>query len=112
MHEMAIADNMLNIVNIHKKKHELTRVSRVRVVVGELTGIVPESLEFCWQVCTEETPIEGAFLEIEKEPALALCNGCAEEYSFTTSLECPKCRGGIERVVSGKELYVDFIEGE
>ncbi len=114
MHEMAIVDNLLAVINEQVKEHRLKQVSKVYLLVGELTGVVPDVLRFCWQVCTENTPYEGAQLHIDKIPAVALCRSCAAEYAFTQGecYSCPHCGGAVERIVSGKELYIDHIEGE
>jgi len=112
LHEMAIMQNILEIINTQIKEYNLKKISNVKIVAGELTGVVPEIMEFCWQVCTENTPCAGAKLEIEKLPARALCRECSHEYDFLEKLSCPRCGGGIKKVLSGKELYVNFIEGE
>ena len=112
MHEMSIVDNLMQVINNQMTEHNIQQLNKVKIVVGELTGIVPETLEFCWQVYTEDSPYRGAQLEIEKLPAIAVCNKCANEYLINESPSCPKCGGGIKAIVSGKELFVDYIEGE
>ncbi len=109
---MAIMDNMICVINSQMKEHNIEQLSKVKIVVGELTGVVPEVLEFCWQVYTEESSYKGAQLVIEKIPAVALCNKCTNEYLVNESLSCLSCGGGIKEIVSGKELYVDYIQGE
>ncbi len=114
MHEMAIIDNLLAIVNEQVKLNNLKKVNRVQLVVGELTGVVPDVMRFCWEVCTENTPLQGAELSIDWQPAVALCEKCDKEYEVKKQMDysCPRCGGAIKDFVSGKELYVDFIDGE
>lgn len=114
MHEMAIIDNLLAIINEQVELNNLTKVSKVQLVIGELTGVVPDVMCFCWEVCTENTLLQGAELSIDQQPAVALCSKCGKEYKLKkcTDYSCPRCGGAIKEFVSGKELYVDFIEGE
>lgn len=113
MHEMAIVENLVSAVGEQVVQHKLKQVTKVKVVAGELTGVVPDVLRFCWQVYTENIPAcSGAELDIEQKPAVARCRSCAAEFEMRHNFSCPRCGGGIERVVSGKELYIDYIEGE
>jgi hydrogenase nickel incorporation protein HypA/HybF len=114
MHEMAIVDNLIEAVFEQIELYQLKKIYRVQVIAGELTGVVPEVLEFCWQICTENTPCQESELILISQPALALCNHCAKEYHFKQGFDysCPLCGGGIKEVLSGKELYLDFIDGE
>ncbi len=112
MHEMAVVDNVLEIVTAQAQEHGLKEIKRIKIVIGDLAGIVPDVFSFCWEVSTESTRYAGAVLEIETKPALAVCNKCAKEYVISESLACPYCAGGIKEIISGKELYVDFIEGD
>lgn len=112
MHEMAIVSNMLAVIESNAVENKIQKVKRVKVVIGELSGVVVDSLEFCWQISTENTFMEGAEFEIEKKPALALCSKCGREYKFTEELSCPECGGAVQDIISGKELYVDYIEGK
>lgn len=112
MHEMAILDNMLDVINCQMKEHNIKALKKVKIIVGELTGVVPEVLEFCWQLSVENSPHEEAVLEIEKVKAAALCSKCANEYLISLGPACNNCGGGAREILSGRELYVDYIEGE
>jgi hydrogenase nickel incorporation protein HypA/HybF len=114
MHEMAIVDNLMGAVFEQIELHRLKRVYRVQIIAGELTGVVPEVLKFCWQISTENTPCQESELILINQPAIALCSRCGKEYQFKQGLEysCPLCGGGIKEMLHGKELYLDFIDGE
>ena len=112
MHEMAIVDSMLRVAESEAKTHELHIVEKVKIVIGELSGVVPEILQTCWQMAADNTILASAVLELEKKPAVALCRQCGAHFNFKDNFLCPHCSGGVERIISGKELYIDFIEGE
>jgi len=112
MHEMAIVDNMMQVAESEAKTHQLRTVEKVKIIIGELSGVVPEILQTCWQMAAENTILDNAVLELEKKPAIALCRQCEAHFNFKENFLCPHCNGGVERIISGKELYIDFIEGE
>jgi hydrogenase nickel incorporation protein HypA/HybF len=113
MHEMGIAQNIMDIVEQEMVRHGATRLTTIRLVVGEFTAIVPESLTFCLEVITKDTPNEGVKLEIDKVPLTGRCTDCGEdfviqEYQFI----CPKCNSNKVETISGKELFVKEIEAQ
>ena len=59
------------------------RVARVNLKVGKLAAIVPDSLRFCFNVATKDTPLDGAELAIEELPVLAQCNDCGTKWTIT-----------------------------
>ena len=111
MHEMSITRCVLDAVAREMKNHGLTRLEKVRVRVGELTAVEPESLRFCFDASVNGTPKEGASLEIEEVPLTGRCTACATEFrieGFKSS--CPECGGtSIERL-TGSELDIVSIE--
>ncbi len=112
MHELAIIENMLHVIDSQMKEHNIKHLNKVKIVVGELSGVVPDVLQFCWQVSTEGSDLELTVLELEQKPAIAICNCCNKEYSLKETPACPRCGGGVKEIISGKELYIDYIEGE
>jgi hydrogenase nickel incorporation protein HypA/HybF len=107
MHEMSVAQNILEIIGDTLASSGKTRVRSVQLRIGQMSGIVRDSLEFCFQVITEGTPVEGAILEIEEPPLTARCNACRQ----TSGLEygmfiCPSCGSNDVAILSGTELQV------
>ena len=110
MHELALADAVLQIAREHARDR---RVTSVAVKVGRLRQVVPGALEFSFELLAEGTNVEGASLEIEHVPVRLECNGCGsttEAAGFP--LACERCGGLDVEVVGGDELYVDSIELE
>ena len=88
-------------------------VRKVRVVVGAMRQIVPETLAFAYEVLTKETPLAGTELEIVPVPVKARCRAC----DWTGPIEdaffiCPTCEAVDLEVLAGMELYLDSIEIE
>jgi len=117
MHEMSIAQSILDIVAQELEKNGLTKLIRVKIKHGSLTNTVPEALETCLMALTAKTPMESAVFEIEAIPAKYKCFSCGKE--FTTEekgrllIPCPACGEEFgHTVLAGKELYIESIEAE
>jgi hydrogenase nickel incorporation protein HypA/HybF len=107
MHEMSVAQNILEIIGESLAGSKKSRVRSVQLRIGQMSGIVRDSLEFCFHVITEGTPVEGAILDIEEPPLTARCNSCKQ----TSGLEygmflCPSCGSTDITILSGTELQV------
>jgi hydrogenase nickel incorporation protein HypA/HybF len=108
MHELSITQG---IIDICTNSAGGERVTSVVLEIGDLSGVVPESLEFCFDVCTRDTPLEGARLIIERVPAKGKCGECAAEFPISAFYEaCPSCGSQRVSIVSGRELRVKELE--
>lgn len=108
MHELSIASA---IVATAKRHAGGSPVSVVRVRVGRLRQVVPDTLEFCFGVVARESVCEGARLELEVVPAVLRCAACEHEWELAEPpFWCPECAGGNVAAVSGEELEVESIE--
>lgn len=113
MHEVSIAEGLLQIILDEVKKHCISKVTVVRLKIGELTGVQTSALTFCFELMAKDTPVEGADLQIDVVPVKAKCLDCGEvfvteDYSFF----CPGCSTSHVELVSGRELHVHEIEGD
>ncbi len=107
MHELSIAESVLDII----KKQVKDRVTAVRLRIGELSGVVPEALEFSFQSASIGTIAEGAALVIERVPVTARCGDCAEVFNVEDyCFACAKCGGGNFKLITGRELQIEEIE--
>lgn len=118
MHELAIANSILALVERHAGERPVTVV---RARVGRLRQVVPESLAFYFQIASRDTRCEGARLECERVPALLRCRSCGAEWDpapppasseseLTVRFRCRGCGSGDYSVVGGDELVVDSID--
>ena len=110
MHELAIADSVVQIASRHANGR---RVTKVQLKVGHLRQIVPSALSFSFELVAQDTPVEGALLEMEVVPAVGLCRDCGTESRLEGfPLHCRECGGLDLRVLRGEELFVEFLELE
>jgi len=113
MHELSIAQSIVDIVRQHLPKEEAVSVRSVRLRLGVMAGVVPDSLEFCFAAITEGTPLQGARLEIEQVPLRAHCTGCGRDGEIAPTLfACSECGGTSLTVISGREMQLRDIEVE
>ena len=110
MHEMSITQSVVEICEGHAGGR---RVTDVVLEIGELSGVVPESIEFCFEACITGTLLEGARLKLEIVSAIGRCPACARQFPITSLFEhCPSCGGFGLGIVSGEELRVKELELE
>lgn len=111
MHEMSVAQSVIDIVKESLIHEAGAKVRTVHLKIGEFAGVVPESLEFCFNSLVNGTQMEGASLTIEHVPLLARCTSCETvsklEYGFFV---CPTCGSREVVMVSGTEMQVVDIE--
>jgi len=113
VHEAAIADELLQIIEAQAWEHGLTRVERVALRVGAMRMIVPELLKAAFEVMAVDTVAAGAALEIESVPLVARCGPCAREVAVVDHVFlCPTCGSALREIVSGKELDLMQLSGE
>ena len=110
MHELGI---MRNVVAIVGERAHGQKVLRVRLEVGRLSGMLPEAIRFCFDICSQGTPVEGATLEIIDIAGRGSCSSCGAEPELTAPLgRCPVCREPTLRMVAGRELNIKDMETE
>ena len=111
MHELSIAQNILEIVREHLHAGVSCQVKSVRIRVGDGAGIVTDSLEFCFNTIIAETPMQGAVLDIERVPFVVKCNSCGKTSTNESEIFlCSFCDGNDVTMVSGNELQVTAID--
>ncbi len=111
MHELSIAQNIIEIVQDHLPEDQKYSVKTVRVKIGKLTNILPDSLVFSFDALTRETNLNGASLEIEHLPLTIECGDCGLQSSGNEFIfACPECGSTSIKIVSGNELMVTEIE--
>lgn len=113
MHELAIAESLLEIVVEEAQRHALEKVCVVRLQIGVLAGVIPEALTFSFEMVSQNTIAAGATLEIETPPIVAHCANCNERFDVADRVFlCPHCGRPDLKLVSGRELSLVNIEGE
>ena len=113
MHELAVTESILNIAVRHATQANAVRVTSVHLVIGQLSSIVDDSVQFYWDMISAETICTGAQLHFERRPATLQCLECDRTYALDGELtDCPNCHSARIKVVSGEEFYLESIEVE
>lgn len=113
MHEFAIASSVLDAVRTEAELRPGMRVSKIGVRIGDLAGIDPDALSFCFEALTKETDLESVVLEIERKPRRQRCPRCAREFAVVNyETSCPDCGEEFTAFLSGDELELAYLEME
>lgn len=107
MHELAIARNIVAIVADAARGR---RVRRVTLDIGELSGVMPEAIAFCFEAVAEGTAVSGAVLDLRIIAGRARCRQCGGEFATPTLLTRCKCGSRVADRLSGDELLVKSME--
>ena len=107
MHELSIAQSILDTVVAEATEHRAQRVVNIRLRIGELTAIVRDALTFSFEVIAKDTCAEGAVLDIEHIPWQLRCSGCQHAYVVQRdNLACPLCGATGGETIAGRELQI------
>ena len=114
MHELAIAQSIVDAVEARATECKAARVKGVRLKIGEASGIVTDSLTFCFEMLASLDPLlTGAQLSIDVTPHRARCRDCDKEFSVSNFVRlCPTCEKWSDEIVSGTELQILDMEIE
>ncbi|MFH2108032.1 MAG: hydrogenase maturation nickel metallochaperone HypA [Chrysiogenia bacterium] len=114
MHEAAIIEDLVRQVLQEAESNRLQKISVIRLTVGRLHHLVPQTMRELFDLMKGEFPImTGAILQTEICPVRFVCRSCGSEtVAAAPSFSCPDCRSTDIRIVSGYELILASIEGE
>lgn len=113
MHEVAVAQQMLEVIRRTLEGRPPVRVRVARLVLGQLTCVDPETLSFAFGVACRGTAAEGCRLEVERVPLRVRCTACgAEEERGDPMAPCERCGDRRGEVVAGRELQLTTLDVE
>lgn len=111
MHEMSLAEGVLQLMEEAARRDHFTKVTAVWLEIGQLSGVEPEAMQFCFDAVTRDSVAQGARLEIIIMPGTGWCMACAKTVPMTEVFgECPHCRGYPLQVTGGTEMRVKELE--
>lgn len=111
MHELSVAHGILDIVRQYVPPAQAREVTAVRVRIGRLSGIVADSLAFCFGAIVAESEWSRARLDIESVPTVCQCRQCHSRFEPEALIFfCPSCGGGRVELLSGSDLQVVHVE--
>jgi len=113
MHELSIAQALVEQVEAAATKEHAQRVVRVVIAVGALSGVDPEALRSLFPLVAEGTVTADAELVVEPVKARVRCRVCAcEEVAQTSFIRCTACGSRDVELVAGRELHIKTVELE
>lgn len=111
MHEMSLAEGILQLIEETVRRENLNRVTAVYLEIGRLASVEVESLRFCFDVVIKDSVADGARLEIIDVPGTGWCMDCNESVPMSDKLGgCPRCGGWRVQVTGGTEMRVKELE--
>jgi len=113
MHEMSLAEGVLQLVEDTARRESASRVKLVVLEIGRLSSVEPEAIKFCFEAVTHGSIAQGAALEIIAVPGAGWCMQCAETVPMNELYgACPKCDSHQVQPTGGTEMRVKEIEIE
>lgn len=113
MHELGVTENIVNIALTKAEEVQAKKILKISIVIGELSGFVPECIEFYFNSLSKDTMAEGANLDFDIVPAKFHCRDCKTISSPEGMLWiCPSCQSQSMEVIGGQEFYIKDLEVE
>ena len=113
MHEMSLAEGIIQLIGDSAVQNHFTRVKTVWLEIGQLAGVEPEAMRFCFDAVARGSIAEGAALEVIATPGLGNCFDCNRTVPVSARYEpCPHCGSYSVEVTGGTEMRVKELEVE
>jgi hydrogenase nickel incorporation protein HypA/HybF len=111
MHEVSLMQDTLILASQHARKAGGTRIHRLMMRIGPLSGVIPETLEFAFEVVARGTPAEGGELELERGPVRCYCSDWQGEFEPADLVcECLRCQKPSRDIRQGREMELVSVE--
>jgi hydrogenase nickel incorporation protein HypA/HybF len=113
MHELPVTKSIVKISSEEAEKHNAKIVKEIRIKVGVLTGLIPDSIQYYFDIISKGTLVEGAGLKIEKLPIRFRCNDCGcEDEAKAGIYSCKNCESMNIKIIGGNEFFIESLEIE
>ncbi len=113
MHEMALMESLVELIEDESRKRGFSRVRVVRLELGALGGVDADAMRFCFDAIVKGALVEGALLDIVVKPGEGWCLDCAEAVVIHERFDaCPRCGGNHVQAAAGDELRLKELEVE
>ena len=105
MHEMSVAMNIIDVATSSALAEEAATIDEIEIEVGELSGIMIESLEFCLDAAIRQTMADGAKVSITRVKGRGICEHCRAEVRLDSlHTPCPQCGEYGIRITGGSDI--------
>ena len=113
MHEMSIAESLVDLIEEQGCSQQFSRVRLIRVKLGALGHVEPKALRFCFDAVSRGTIAEGADLDLETVAGEGWCARCSRSFAIAARYDiCPVCGQSHVRMTAGDELRLAELEVE
>jgi hydrogenase nickel incorporation protein HypA/HybF len=113
VHELAITEEILRIAVEHAERAGARRIVDINLVIGDLSSVVDDSVQFYFDFISPGTVAEGAELHFRRVPARLRCRACGQEFEPDgIDWRCPSCQAVGGDVIAGREFNMESIEVE
>ncbi len=113
MHEMSLCESILLTLEDNSEKQDYTKVKKVWLEIGKLSGVEIESMRFCFDVVVKDSIADNAVLKIIETPGQAWCMACSKNVAVNELFAaCPDCGSYQLQVTGGKEMKIKQLEVE
>jgi hydrogenase nickel incorporation protein HypA/HybF len=113
MHEMSLAEGVLQLIEDSAQTQHFSRVKTVWLEIGQLAGVEVEAMKFCFEAVVNDSIAQGAQLVIVEIPGQAWCLHCAEVVHVQALYDaCPRCGSHQVQVTGGNEMRVKELDVE
>ena len=113
MHEVGITRSLVEIAEQHLRRSGHNRVLSVSIAIGELSGVVADAVEFCFEAVTRDTLMAGSRLIIKRIAGEKSCHDCHSSFAADNqTFTCPQCGSFFLDIVAGDELKILELEVE
>ncbi len=111
---MSYVNRVVNLAFETIEQNKLTKISEVQIELGEMTGVVAELMDKCYQQAIPGTILEGSILTMTTQPVVARCLDCGNEYepSKENDYSCTSCHSHHSQIIAGKNVVLQNIIGE
>lgn len=107
MHELSITRSIVTTVS---EKLGDAQAKRLRLEIGKLSGVVADSVRFCFEIAATGTVLEGAELEIIETPGRARCRDCGSEFELPDPIPLCPCGSADVEILDGRQLLIKEVE--
>ena len=112
MHELPVTQGIIDVAIEAAKANNASRITDIYLVIGDLTSIVDDSVQFYFDFLSKDTLAAGATLHFQRKSAIATCQDCSHQWPVTPPLlpECPNCNSARVQITDGRDFFVESIE--
>lgn len=113
MHELPVVLDIVRTIGEEAEKRGMKKVTRIDLVIGELSSIIDESVQMYFEIAAKDTVCDEAQLTFEHRPAMLRCKKCGRKFPHKRDFTCPDCGGDSELIRdTGRDFYIRSFDGQ